>query len=191
MKDNHTKHESMKDNKNSEIESDINSDAELPGKTHLNNPLKEDDLELATLTVELETQKDKYLRLFAEFDNYKRRTAKERIELIQTAGKDIIVYLLEILDDMDRGEKQMEIQTDAEKVAEGNQLIFAKLKSLLQQKGLKEMPSIHSNFDVEKHEAVSQINAGEEMKGKVVDVLQKGYYLNDKLIRFAKVVVGN
>ena len=131
------------------------------------------------------------MRLFAEFDNYKRRTAKERIELIQTAGKDIIVNLLEILDDMDRGEKQMEIQTDAEKVAEGNQLIFAKLKSLLQQKGLKEMPSIHSNFDVEKHEAVSQINAGEEMKGKVVDVLQKGYYLNDKLIRFAKVVVGN
>lgn len=191
MKDNHTKHESMKDNKNSEIEIDINSDAELPGKTHLNNPLKEDDLELATLTAELETQKDKYLRLFAEFDNYKRRTAKERIELIQTAGKDIIVNLLEILDDMDRGEKQMEIQTDAEKVAEGNQLIFAKLKSLLQQKGLKEMPSIHSNFDVEKHEAVSQINAGEEMKGKVVDVLQKGYYLNDKLIRFAKVVVGN
>jgi molecular chaperone GrpE len=191
MKDNHTKHESMKDNKNSEIEIDINSDAELPGKTHLNNPLKEDDSELATLTAELETQKDKYLRLFAEFDNYKRRTAKERIELIQTAGKDIIVNLLEILDDMDRGEKQMEIQTDAEKVAEGNQLIFAKLKSLLQQKGLKEMPSIHSNFDVEKHEAVSQINAGEEMKGKVVDVLQKGYYLNDKLIRFAKVVVGN
>jgi len=191
MKDNHTKHESMKDNKNSEIEIDINSDAELPGKTHLNNPLKEDDSELATLTAELETQKDKYLRLFAEFDNYKRRTAKERIELIQTAGKDIIVNLLDILDDMDRGEKQMEIQTDAEKVAEGNQLIFAKLKSLLQQKGLKEMPSIHSNFDVEKHEAVSQINAGEEMKGKVVDVLQKGYYLNDKLIRFAKVVVGN
>ena len=191
MKDNHTKHESMKDNKNSEIEIDINSDAELPGKTHLNNPLKEDDLELATLTAELETQKDKYLRLFAEFDNYKRRTAKERIELIQTAGKDVIVNLLEILDDMDRGEKQMEIQTDAEKVAEGNQLIFAKLKSLLQRKGLKEMPSIHSNFDVEKHEAVSQINAGEEMKGKVVDVLQKGYYLNDKLIRFAKVVVGN
>jgi len=191
MKDNHTKHESMKDNKNSEIEIDINSDAELPGKTHLNNPLKEDDSELATLTAELETQKDKYLRLFAEFDNYKRRTAKERIELIQTAGKDVIVNLLDILDDMDRAEKQMETQTDAEKVAEGNQLIFAKLKSLLQQKGLKEMPSIHSNFDVEKHEAVSQINAGEEMKGKVVDVLQKGYYLNDKLIRFAKVVVGN
>ena len=191
MKDNHTKHESMKHNKNSEIEIDINSDAELPGKTHLNNPLKEDDAELATLTAELETQKDKYLRLFAEFDNYKRRTAKERIELIQTAGKDVIVNLLDILDDMDRAEKQMETQSDAEKVAEGNQLIFAKLKSLLQQKGLKEMPSIHTNFDVEKHEAVSQINAGEEMKGKVVDVLQKGYYLNDKLIRFAKVVVGN
>ena len=191
MKDNHTKHESMKHNKNSEIEIDINSDAELPGKTHLNNPLKEDDEELATLTAELETQKDKYLRLFAEFDNYKRRTAKERIELIQTAGKDVIVNLLDILDDMDRAEKQMETQSDAEKVAEGNQLIFAKLKSLLQQKGLKEMPSIHTNFDVEKHEAVSQINAGEEMKGKLVDVLQKGYYLNDKLIRFAKVVVGN
>ncbi len=191
MKDNHAKQESMKDNKNSEIEIDINSDAELPGKTHLNNPLKEDDAELAMLTAELETQKDKYLRLFAEFDNYKRRTAKERIELIQTAGKDIIVNLLDILDDMDRAEKQMETQSDAEKVAEGNQLIFAKLKSLLHQKGLKEIPSIHTYFDVEKHEAVSQINAGDEMKGKVVDVLQKGYYLNDKLIRFAEVVVGN
>ncbi|MBS1909843.1 MAG: nucleotide exchange factor GrpE [Bacteroidetes bacterium] len=181
----------MKDSQNSEVELDINSDAEIPGKTHLNNPMKEDDAELATLTNELETQKDKYLRLFAEFDNYKRRTAKERVELIQTAGKDLIINLLDILDDVDRAEKQMETTPDALQVNEGNQLIFTKLKTLLQQKGLKEIQSLHTDFDVEKHEAVSQIQAGEALKGKVVDVLQKGYYLNDKLIRFAKVVVGN
>jgi len=191
MKDKITQQDTMKDSQNSEVELDINSDAEIPGKTHLNNPMKEDDAELATLTNELETQKDKYLRLFAEFDNYKRRTAKERVELIQTAGKDLIINLLDILDDVDRAEKQMETTADAQQVNEGNQLIFTKLKTLLQQKGLKEIQSLHTDFDVEKHEAVSQIQAGEALKGKVVDVLQKGYYLNDKLIRFAKVVVGN
>ncbi len=140
------------------------------------------------LKAELEEQKDKYVRLFAEFDNFKRRTAKERIELIQTAGKDVISSLLEVLDDMDRAEKQMQ---EAENPNEGAQLIFAKLRKTLKSRGLEAMESLGREFDVEKHEAITEIPVEDKkLKGKVVDEIQKGYYLNDKLIRFAKVVVG-
>jgi len=142
------------------------------------------------LSAELQEQKDKYLRLFAEFDNFKRRTARERIELSQTAGKDIIQSLLEVVDDFERAEKQMQTSDDIAQVKEGTLLIFNKLKNVLQQKGLTEMQSINTDFDVEKHEAVTEIEAGPEKKGKVVDELVKGYYMNDKIIRFAKVVVG-
>jgi len=142
------------------------------------------------LSAELQEQKDKYLRLFAEFDNYKRRTSRERIELIQTAGKDIIQSLLDVIDDADRAEKQIQVSDDINQVKEGTQLIFNKLRNILQQKGLTPMESIDHDFDVEKHEAITEIEAGGDKKGKVVDEVVKGYYLNDKLIRFAKVVVG-
>lgn len=171
-----------------ETEININADADVPGNTHLSNPLEESDTE--KLNAELAEQKDKYIRLFAEFDNFRRRTAKEKLELIQTAGKDIIGSLLEVLDDMERAETQMETSTDIEQLKEGNKLVFNKLRNLLQQKGLVKMESKSSDFDVEKHEAITEIEAGEKFKGKVVDEVQKGYYLNDKLIRFAKVVVG-
>ncbi len=146
--------------------------------------------EEAKLTVELQEQKDKYLRLFAEFDNYKRRTAKERIELMQTAGKDMAVALLEVADDMDRAEKQIVNTEDVAQVKEGVQLVFNKLRNTLQQKGIIAMQSIDTDFDVERHEAITEIEAGEDKAGKVVDEVQKGYYMNEKLIRFAKVVVG-
>ena len=140
---------------------------------------------------ELEEQKDKYVRLFAEFDNFKRRTSKERIELIQTAGKEVIVSLLQILDDCDRAEMQMQQTDDASQVKEGVQLVFNKLRKTLQAQGLKAMESLHTDFDVEKHEAITEIPVDDKnLKGKVVDEIEKGYYLNDKLIRFAKVVVG-
>ena len=140
---------------------------------------------------ELEEQKDKYVRLFAEFDNYKRRNSKERIELIQTAGKEVIVSLLQVLDDCDRAENQMQQSNDAEQIKEGIQLIFNKLRKTLHAHGLKSMDSLHTDFDVEKHEAITEIPIDDKkLKGKVVDVIEKGYYLNDKLIRFAKVVVG-
>jgi len=140
---------------------------------------------------ELEEQKDKYVRLFAEFDNFKRRTSKERIELIQTAGKEVIVSLLQILDDCDRAEMQMQQTDDASQVKEGVQLVFNKLRKTLQAQGLKAMESLHTDFDVEKHEAITEIPVdNKNLKGKVVDEIEKGYYLNDKLIRFAKVVVG-
>lgn len=140
---------------------------------------------------ELEEQKDKYIRLFAEFDNYKRRSAKERIELMQTAGREVIASLLDVLDDSERAEKQFQSSTDLEQLKQGVQLVFGKLRSSLQSKGLKAMESINTDFDVEKHEAITEIPApNAEMAGKVLDEVQKGYYLNDKIIRFAKVVVG-
>ncbi len=135
---------------------------------------------------------DKYLRLFAEFDNYKRRTQKERIELLQTAGKDVIVSLLTILDDFDRANKAAETATEVGPIKEGVQLVHNKLKSVLAQKGLKEMDSINTPFDTDLHEAITKIPApSDELKGKVIDELEKGYTLNEKVIRFAKVVVGS
>jgi molecular chaperone GrpE len=167
---------------------DINADSDVPGNTHLSNPDTEVISETEKLASELKEQKDKYLRLSAEFDNFKRRTAKEKIELIQTAGKEIIASLLEVLDDCERAEKQMQQSEDITLIKEGNLLVFNKLRNILQQKGLKPMLSTGQDFDVEKHEAVAEIES--EMKGKVIDEAVKGYYLNDKIIRFAKVVVG-
>lgn len=181
----------MEENKqpvSEDIEMDINSDAEIPGHTHLSNSGEEDGYE--RLQTELEEQKDKYLRLFAEFDNYKRRTSKERIELMQTAGKDVMISLLDVLDDCERAEKQMSQSDDINQVKEGIQLVFNKLKSVLSQKGLAAVESIDTDFDVEKHEAISEVPAGDKKVGKVVDEVQKGYTLNGKQIRFAKVVVG-
>ncbi|MBC7866344.1 MAG: nucleotide exchange factor GrpE, partial [Gloeobacteraceae cyanobacterium ES-bin-316] len=110
------------------IEMNINADADIPGNTHLSNPMEESDPTLEKLEIDLQEQKDKYLRLFAEFDNYKRRTAKERMELIQTAGKDIIVSMLDVIDDCERAEKQMQASEDLAQIKEGNQLVFNKLK---------------------------------------------------------------
>ncbi len=183
----------MEDNKipaTEDIGMDINADADIPGNTHLSNPEAETEGTIEKLQAEIQEQKDKYLRLFAEFDNFKRRTAKERIELIQTAGKEIVISMLEVLDDCERAEKQMKNLDDINLVKEGNTLVFNKLRNTLQQKGLKAMDSLHTDFDVEKHEAITEIDASPELKGKVVDELEKGYYLNDKIIRFAKVVVG-
>jgi molecular chaperone GrpE len=169
---------------------DINSDDNIPGTSHLSDTLTEDG-EVEKLKAEIQEQKDKYLRLFAEFDNYKRRTAKERIEQMQTAGKEVITSMLDVLDDCDRAEKQLQSTTDLDQIKEGVQLVFNKLRTTLQSKGLKPMQSIKTDFDVEKHEAITEIPAPtEDLKGKVVDEVTKGYYLNDKLIRFAKVVVG-
>lgn len=147
--------------------------------------------ELESLKKEVELFKDKYIRLFAEFENYKRRSAKEKIDYIQTAGREVITSMLDVLDDCDRAEKQMNTSNDIEQIKQGVQLVFNKLRNILQSKGLKVMESINTDFDVEKHEAISEIQVPDKSKkGKVIDEIEKGYYLNDKLIRFAKVVVG-
>ncbi|MEO6669325.1 MAG: nucleotide exchange factor GrpE [Ferruginibacter sp.] len=175
---------------NDDITMDINADADIPGSTHLTNSESDRSMEIEKLLVELQEQKDKYLRLVAEFDNYKRRSAKERIELAQTAGKEIIAALLDVLDDSERAEKQFHISDDIKQVKEGVTLVFNKLRNALQQKGLMPMNSLNTDFDVEKHEAIAEVDADKKMKGKITDEVQKGYYLNDKILRFAKVVVG-
>ena len=147
--------------------------------------------ELDQLKADLADQKDKFLRLLAEFENFKRRTAKERIDLIQTAGKDVIVSLLDVLDDCDRAEKQLNTSDDIAVQKDGIQLVFNKIRSTMQAKGLVAMESVNKDFNVELHEAITEIPAANnKMKGKVVDEVTKGYFLNDKIIRFAKVVVG-
>jgi molecular chaperone GrpE len=152
-----------------------------------NEPLSELDQAKADLA----EQKDKYLRLMAEFDNYKRRTAKERMDLIQTAGKDVIVSLLDVLDDCDRAEKQLGISDDIAVQKEGIQLVFNKIRSTMQAKGLAAMESIGKDFDAELHEAITEVPVPDDkLKGKVIDEVTKGYLLNEKIIRFAKVVVG-
>ncbi|MBW4889698.1 nucleotide exchange factor GrpE [Mucilaginibacter sp. HMF5004] len=133
---------------------------------------------------------DKYLRLYAEFDNFRRRTAKERQELLLSGGKDVLAALLPVADDFERALKAMETATDIIPVKEGVALIQNKLKHILTGKGVKEMETKGQTFDADIHEAITNIPAGDEMKGKVVDELEKGYYLNDKVLRFAKVVVG-
>ena len=143
------------------------------------------------LKEELALANDKYLRLYAEFDNYKRRTQKERVELLQTAGKDVIVSLLPVLDDFDRALKAMETAADVAPVKEGILLVSHKLKNTLAQKGLKDVESINKDFDTDFHEAITNIPAPTDaLKGKVIDEVEKGYTLNDNVIRFAKVVVG-
>jgi molecular chaperone GrpE len=168
---------------------DINTDENVAGTHHLNQDLEEDD-PLEKANIELQEQKDKYLRLLAEFDNYKRRSARERVELSQTAGKEIIISLLDVLDDCDRAEKQLQKENNTKDLS-GVFLVFSKLRNLLQSRGLKAMESLHTEFDVEKQEAISEVPApSPELRGKVVAEVMKGYYLNDKIIRFAKVIVG-
>jgi len=143
------------------------------------------------LKAEIAESTNKYVRLYAEFDNYKRRTSKERVELLQTAGKDIIASLLPIVDDFERALKSMETAADVDSVKEGINLINQKLNNLLAQRGLKPMETKGLPFDADLHEAITSIPAPtDDQKGKVVDELEKGYTLNEKVIRFAKVVVG-
>ncbi len=168
----------------------INTDENVSGTTHLNEPVAEEP-ELEKLKADLEDAKDKFIRKVAEFDNFKRRSARERIELIQTAGKEVITDLLNVLDDCDRAQKQLETSTDAAAIKEGVMLVFNKLRSTLQSKGVKAMEAIQQEFNPDLHEAITEIPAPtDDLKGRIVDEVVKGYYLNDKIIRHAKVVVG-
>ena len=137
---------------------------------------------------ELTEMKEKYLRLYSDFENFRKRTAKEKIELIQTASERLIVDLLPVIDDYERA---LANAPEGE-ITEGTQLIFTKIGNILQSKGLKELPAKGEVFDAEIHDCITQFPAhSEEEKGKVVEVVEKGYTLNEKVIRFAKVVVGN
>ncbi|NNJ56308.1 MAG: nucleotide exchange factor GrpE [Bacteroidia bacterium] len=134
---------------------------------------------------------DKYLRLYSEFDNFRRRTAKERLDLFKTAGQDILTDLLPVLDDFERALQNMDKKGDVKTIRQGVDLVYNKFKGSLTSKGLKPFKSIEKDFDPDFHEAVTKIPAPKKkLKGKVVDVIEEGYMLNEKVIRFAKVVVG-
>lgn len=141
---------------------------------------------------QLDALNDKYLRLFSEFDNFRKRTLKEKIELSKTASEDVVTALLPVLDDFERAIAALESQEDSKEALEGILLIYSKFLRTLQQKGLEELAALNQVFDTDYHEAITNIPASKpELKGKVVEVVQKGYLLNGKVIRFAKVVVGN
>jgi molecular chaperone GrpE len=143
------------------------------------------------MKAELTEVQDKYIRLYSEFENYKRRTTKERSDLLRSANQETLVSLLPVLDDFERAMKSINAVEDNDAMKTGIELVYGKLKTTLTQKGLKEMETNGKEFDVEFHEGITKIPAPtEDLKGKVIDTLEKGYFLNEKVIRFAKVVVG-
>jgi molecular chaperone GrpE len=147
--------------------------------------------EIEKLSEELQAEKDRYLRLFAEFENYKKRTTRERIELFKTASEEVMVAMLPVIDDFDRALKEIE-KTEDDSLFKGVELISNKLRETLKAKGLKPVGTQNGDtFDAEIHEAVTQIpSPSEDMKGKIIDVIEKGYTLGDKIIRYPKVVIG-
>lgn len=153
--------------------------------------IETDEDELAKYKADLEKEKDKFLRLFAEFENYKRRTSKERIELFKTAGQEVMQAMLPVLDDFDRAMVEIEKAKD-KNLQKGVELISNKLRETLKTKGLKQMEvQAGDAFDADVHEAITQIPAPQEdLKGKIVDVVEKGYELGERIIRYPKVVVG-
>jgi molecular chaperone GrpE len=147
---------------------------------------------LEEITEERNDLNDKYLRLYSEFDNYRKRTNKERLDILKSASQEVIIDLLPVLDDFDRAIKAMYDQGVDDETKRGLDLIHNKLFGILTQKGLEPMNSVGKDFDTDYHEAITNIPApSDDMKGKVVDVIEKGYLLNSKIIRFAKVVVGS
>jgi molecular chaperone GrpE len=178
----------LENNDNSEVAAEKESNQETETAENIEEPD-----ELTKAQTEAAELKDKYLRLYSEFDNYRRRTSKEKAELIKTANEDLLTDLLPILDDFQRGRKSIETSSDIEALKEGIDLIYNKLLKTLEAKGLKAMDSpFGKEFDSELQEAITQVQAPEEgLKGKVIDEIEKGYYLNEKVIRFAKVIIGS
>lgn len=148
--------------------------------------------ELAQLELQLSEARDKYLRLYSDFENYKKRTNRERVDLIKSAAQDVMTSILPMLDDMERAIKAMEEAKDIEAIKEGIQLVYQKMKTITESKGLKAMETIGKNFDADLHDAIANVPVSDtKQKGKIIDEIEKGYYLNDKVIRHAKVIVGN
>ena len=156
-----------------------------------NDTIEEVSSEKPTFEDQIAEAKDKYLRLYADFENFRRRTSKEKIEMIQNASEGLLKELIPIVDDFERANKAFETVTEVEPMKEGIALIFYKFQKTLAGKGVKAIESKGKDFDVELHECITQFAAGEENKGKVIEEIEKGYSLNDKVIRYAKVVVGS
>ena len=182
----HKESEMDKDLQNKDVE---NENVETNSET-IENEVEENEVD--KLNAELKKERDNFLRLFAEFENYKKRTSKERLELFSTANSELMTVLLPILDDFERGLSEIEKSSD-QALLQGMQLIYNKFKSTLIQKGLKEVEVKQGDsFDADIHEAITQIpSPSKKLKGKIIDVIEKGYKLGDTIIRFPKVVLGN
>ena len=169
----------------------LENQEEQTGNEGENEELNEESTDGDDKDSQIVELKDKYLRLGAEFENYKRRTVKERLNMMGTANKDTLSALLPVMDDFDRAKKNAEDESSTEPFSEGVMMVYNKLANTLQQKGIKAMESNGEDFDPELHEAITEIPAPtEEMKGKVIDTVEKGYYLKKAILRYAKVVVG-
>jgi molecular chaperone GrpE len=190
-----------KDNKTNSPENDENIEelsrseelAEIPSVTETDKePASDKKLhEEKVLLEKLAEMQDKYLRLSAEFDNYRKRTLKEKMEISKYAGEELLKDILPVMDDFERALKHMEISGNIEGMKEGIDLIYVKLSDFLKRNGVKEIESLNSDFSVDLHDAAAKIPVADEYnKGKVVEVILKGYYLKDKVLRHAKVVIG-
>ena len=165
-----------------QVSDGLNGDATSPDKVLA---------DVRVIDEKLAEMQDKYLRLSAEFDNYRKRTLREKIELSKYAGENLLLSFLPIMDDFERALKHMYSTTDCSELKDGIDIIYGKFSDFLKQNGIKEIESLNTNFNVDLHEAVAKVPVEEaDKKGKVVDVVLKGYYLQDKVLRFAKVIVG-
>ncbi|WP_370478354.1 nucleotide exchange factor GrpE [Tamlana flava] len=182
-----SKKDKANDIENSQANADVQNEA-----VGVEEQVVEEQTVEEKLQGELKQEKDKFLRLFAEFENYKRRTAKERIELFSTASEDVMKTLLPVLDDFERALTHIEEDKEAEELRKGVLLIYQKLVNTLEQKGLKAMKVEKGDaFNADNHEAITQIPApSNDLKGKIIDIVEKGYTLGEKIIRFPKVVIG-
>jgi len=173
----------------SATENNTNSETKPEGESQEKEQVKEEVTE-PNFEFKYNEMNDKYLRLSAEFDNYRKRTLKEKMELIKNAGEDILVNFLPVVDNLERAKKSVDDAKELESIKIGVSLIYNSLTDFLKQRGIKEIEAKDTVFDLDKHEAITKIVVADDMKGKVVDVIEKGYTLNDKIVRYAKVVVG-
>lgn len=187
--------EHTQDNQGEELKNEVNNEAgstENPSAEQEQNTPETENESVRDVDAELKEKDDKYLRLYAEFENYKKRTAAERRELYKTANQEVLIALIPLMDDFERALKAMQTATEVSSVKEGIELVSHKFKNTLVAQGLKPMESIGQPFNADLHEAITNIPAPtEDMKDKVIDEVEKGYYLGDKVIRFAKVIVGS
>jgi len=182
--------EEVMDQENAENTTEESSNKKKPSKKGGSKKQQQEEL-IEEQTLQIGELKDKYVRLLAEFENYKKRTIREKIDLMGTAAQDTMSAILPVLDDFDRAKKNAEDDSNVEPFSEGVMLVYNKLHNVLKQKGLEAMESTGEAFDPELHEAITEIPAPNEvMKGKVIDTVEKGYFLKEKIIRHAKVVVG-
>ncbi len=184
-------------NKKIEVEENLKQD-QVPGASEEEETVEEtaeeeqeDEIKEPTTEEKLAELQDRYLRLSAEFDNFRKRTLKEKIDLQKSANESLLGALLPVADDFDRAMQSVEEAKDIEAVKEGMRLISGKFQGFLNQQGVKEIEAVNKAFDTDLHEAITKVPVpSKKLKGKVVDVVQKGYYLNEKVLRFSKVVIG-